>query len=404
VRRLVVGFGLSIAALAACSGGQPTPDAHWPLDGQVDAGIDAGQYDAEPDARVLPDVLHPWDSGPPIDAAPGSVIQLPPSGQRDVTGPWHQGRYVVYSERRYMDHDVFLYDLVTHVETAVATEIGKQMGAKVFGAEVMWSDGRWYSEQGIYEVFQYNIDSTNTAQITSKGVFTVLNSFTDSYVLCTTTEGVPSGEQGFNLVLFDRATQEERVLATYDDAWEGASMSDTHVAWVAPSPWEGGFSPSVYVHEIAANVTTLLLGTVPGRQLQTSTWGDYVVWSDDRNGNWDIYAYRLSTAEEWPLVTEPHDQVGPQVADGLVGWIDYRWGVGSFEGGGLHLADLVIHDLENDAWRRATGWSDEWGFFRAQGGHLVYSKLTWQDFQGALIFAMDLEANGIIDGAGRVIP
>jgi hypothetical protein len=56
------------------------------------------------------------------------------------------------------------------------------------------------------------------------------------------------------------------------------------------------------------------------------------------------------------------------VADGLVVWIDYRWGVGTLEGGGLHLSDLVIHDLENDAWRRATGWSDEWGFFRAQGG------------------------------------
>jgi hypothetical protein len=44
------------------------------------------------------------------------------------------------------------------------------------------------------------------------------------------------------------------------------------------------------------------------------------------------------------------------------------------------------------------------GVLPGPGGNLVYSKLTWQDLQGALIFAMDLEANGIIDGAGRVIP
>ena len=51
-----------------------------------------------------------------------------------------------------------------------------------------------------------------------------------------------------------------------------------------------------------------------------------VVWQDNRNGNWDIYGYNLTTRREFQITDEPHDQTNPAISGNIVVWEDSRDG------------------------------------------------------------------------------
>jgi len=54
--------------------------------------------------------------------------------------------------------------------------------------------------------------------------------------------------------------------------------------------------------------------------------GDIIVWEDDRNGNWDIYGYDMSTGKEFPTCIHPAEQYSPTVSGDMVVWEDKRNG------------------------------------------------------------------------------
>jgi beta propeller repeat protein len=56
------------------------------------------------------------------------------------------------------------------------------------------------------------------------------------------------------------------------------------------------------------------------------TDGSSVVWSDNRNGSFDVFSFDLGAQTESPVVTDPGDQTDPVVSDGAVFWVDQRAG------------------------------------------------------------------------------
>ena len=51
-----------------------------------------------------------------------------------------------------------------------------------------------------------------------------------------------------------------------------------------------------------------------------------VVWQDNRNGDWDIYGYNLTTRREFQITNNPYDQTNPAVSGNTVVWEDSRDG------------------------------------------------------------------------------
>ncbi|MBU7027927.1 MAG: hypothetical protein HXS48_13410 [Theionarchaea archaeon] len=66
--------------------------------------------------------------------------------------------------------------------------------------------------------------------------------------------------------------------------------------------------------------------TNPRSQDDPAIYGDIVVWSDKRNGNWDIYGHNLVTREEFPVTTNPYSQGCPAIYGDIVVWQDKRHG------------------------------------------------------------------------------
>ena len=66
-----------------------------------------------------------------------------------------------------------------------------------------------------------------------------------------------------------------------------------------------------------------------------------VVWADERNGNWDIYGYRISTGQEIQITSDTHHQVNPAVSENAVVWEDDR-------NGGYDIYRYDLHLLVTD--------------------------------------------------------
>jgi beta propeller repeat protein len=100
--------------------------------------------------------------------------------------------------------------------------------------------------------------------------------------------------------------------------------------------------------------------------------GHIVVWRDLRNGNWDIYGYNLETHEEFPVCTAPGMQWRPVVYGNLIVWQDRRLGDWDIIGYDMtrHLERLIAvapGDQEFPSiYRDIVVWSDD----RGNGGRL----------------------------------
>ncbi|HII80393.1 MAG TPA: cell surface protein, partial [Methanosarcina sp.] len=51
---------------------------------------------------------------------------------------------------------------------------------------------------------------------------------------------------------------------------------------------------------------------------------DRIVWQDNRNGNWDIYMYNLSTSTETQITTNQSNQWNPAIYGDRIVWGDDR--------------------------------------------------------------------------------
>jgi len=54
--------------------------------------------------------------------------------------------------------------------------------------------------------------------------------------------------------------------------------------------------------------------------------GNIIVWQDNRNNNWDIFGYNLTTREEFQITDDSHDQTNPAISGNVVVWQDNRNG------------------------------------------------------------------------------
>lgn len=102
--------------------------------------------------------------------------------------------------------------------------------------------------------------------------------------------GDPSDDQ----ILFDEVSSEETVTATES------------------------------IQVAAPKIIEKRITTSKSEQHAPVIYGNKIVWEDNRNGNWDIYMYDLSTNKETKITTNSSDQNSPDIYSNRVVWIDTR--------------------------------------------------------------------------------
>jgi len=82
-------------------------------------------------------------------------------------------------------------------------------------------------------------------------------------------------------------------------------------------------------------ITETRITTNPSNSVSPAIYDNTIVWQDDRNGNWDIYIFDLSTKEQIHT-TNTLNQVSPDIYEKKVVWEDERNG-----GHDIYLQDLA---------------------------------------------------------------
>jgi len=93
-------------------------------------------------------------------------------------------------------------------------------------------------------------------------------------------------------------------------------------------------------------------------------YADKIVWDDNRNGNWDIYMYDLSTLKETQITTNAKNQASHAIYGDKIVWEDYRNG----------NCDIYMYDLStHQETQITTDAKDQWY------PDIYADKIVWMD-------------------------
>ena len=87
---------------------------------------------------------------------------------------------------------------------------------------------------------------------------------------------------------------------------------------------EGNATAPESIQATALKITETPITINKFEQWDPIFYDNRIVWYDNRNGNWDIYMYDLSTKKETQITTNVSDQSSPYIYGNRVVWVDER--------------------------------------------------------------------------------
>ncbi len=166
-----------------------------------------------------------------------------------------------------------------------------------------------------------------------------------------------------------------------DDTAFSVDMSPASVDSVDVSDGLVAFSAagSVYVYDVAADELSGPLNT--GAQADSvSISGGVVVWSDQRAGNRDIFAYDIDASRESTISAEPGAESAPDIHGDVIVWQD--------DEGGL-APDIQVYDLGRTVRYAVTDDADAQSDPATDGSYIV-----WTDSRSASVSGLDVWFKG----------
>ncbi len=127
------------------------------------------------------------------------------------------------------------------------------------------------------------------------------------------------------------------------------------------------FSLSLFVSPAALGAESQITTSV-ATQTIPAIYGNNIVWQDSRNGNWDIYAYNLTTGAESQITTDTDNQNDPAIYDNKIVWEDYRNG----------NPDIYMYNLTTGIESQITTSTDNQTYPNIYG-----DKIVWQDYRNS---------------------
>jgi TolB protein len=241
------------------------------------------------------------------------------------------GNYVVYTLTTFDDDDIYVYDIESGEARQITdpdnNEFAMRRDPAISGNYVVWQDNR----EGSYDIYLYNLEtdtetliSTGEAGLPAPGTqihpaihenLVVWEDHLDPYnpdiYVCDISDPDPAPI----LIPVDEVHGEE-YWQNYPDVY------GRYVVFDEAHPSDFG-NRDVVLWDLDSNAITWRT-TNTARQERARIDGTRVVWEDSRNGNIDIYTYAILTESIDPVVTDSNLQFLCDVSGDRIVWTDLR--------------------------------------------------------------------------------
>jgi beta propeller repeat protein len=202
----------------------------------------------------------------------------------DQFDPATSGSYVVYSDRRNGDADIYLYNLDTNTETQITLGGGDQLLPDIDGTKVVYTD---FGTDNA-DIVVYDISTGQTTRLTNDPANQRNPAISGNRVVY---EDDRNGN--YEIYLFDLTTMTETRLTNEPHIQRNPAISGSKAVW---EDYCNGYG-DIYMLDLAANVVTNV-SLDPSQDKEPDVDGDIIVYTSTRaNIETDIYYYRISTGE-----------------------------------------------------------------------------------------------------------
>jgi beta propeller repeat protein len=189
------------------------------------------------------------------------------------------GHRAAWHMNRNDNWDIFIYDFDTHKETRLTTDPADQADPAIYGDRVTWSDKR---NHGIWwDLYSSNFATGKEDRLTDSTTLARGSAISGNRIVWGDIRGGPFSLYEYD---FNRSDHERHVNAD--------SLENALTIWGSRVAWMSG-NDEIYAYDLDAGGQKRVTSLASSQQLPWISQ-DYLVWQDNRNGDWDVYIARLA--------------------------------------------------------------------------------------------------------------
>ncbi len=284
--------------------------------------------------------------------ASASISETRITNYGKASGPAIYGNTIVWSDINSEVSKIHIYDISTKKQSQITSSASKT-DPDIYGNKVVYEDGR----NGGPEIYMYDISSKKETQITNEenavypyiygniiawntdsgysvGIYdytTKKKTYISGYYVC----GIYNNKIMLVRCINDDGPRKDHDIFVYDVSTkkmtqittngynEGGDIYGNKLVWChlynygTPEAYD-----NIFMYDLSTKKTTQIT-TYKSQQGCPTIYGNTIIWTDNRNGNWDIYAYDLITHQQ-VHTTEKSDQLYPHIYDNKIVWDDFQ--------------------------------------------------------------------------------
>jgi TolB protein len=243
----------------------------------------------------------------------GSETRITTSGTATHINPAIDGHRIVWQDDRNSHYDIYLYDLFTGSESRITNDPNNQTEPAIDGMKIVWSDGR---SMDASDIFMYNLATSSESRIsnTPEPYNDIKPEISGNRIIWETFR--------WDIYAYNLSSGDTQTVGFFSAPKTGYDISGNLVVF---SEYDG-LTQNIRLYNFESDSYISISSDTNYDSINPSIDGNRIVWQDNRNGNYDIYFYDLSTDTESQITSNTSDQTHPVISGNYIVWVDNRDG------------------------------------------------------------------------------